>query len=63
MLLLDTADSRPEYVDILLGILVLQDVLMGLLIAILPALAGQGTWSNSASLILHVIAGEMLSTS
>ncbi|XP_067949310.1 transmembrane and coiled-coil domain-containing protein 3-like isoform X2 [Watersipora subatra] len=47
--------ARTEYSEVLLGILVLQDVLMGMLVAFLPTLAGHGTILSSLGLLGHII--------
>ena len=49
---------KLEYVEALLGILVLQDVQMGMLMAFLPALAGRGSILVSAGIIVQVILGK-----
>lgn len=61
----DPAPSRSayklEYVEFLLGILVLQDVQMGMLMAFLPALAGRGSILVSAGILIQVLLGKKLS--
>ncbi|KAF6036325.1 TMCO3 [Bugula neritina] len=47
--------NKLAYTDVLLGILVFQDILMGMLVAFLPALAGHGSVLKSAGLFAQVL--------
>jgi len=49
--------NKLAYTDVLLGILVFQDILMGMLVAFLPALAGHGSILKSAGLFAQVLLG------